>query len=1252
MRKRISSLLKYLASSGFYAYGKSLSENIVQSLKVDVHSQGRFYVVEFSISVNNIVKKHNFIMPSDRIFTFIGKQYVSPLIFIPHKDDWQKGKIDWKKGRYIPAYLLYMIGQLLKYLEKDDTTIALMPTSETFFFKMEFEGDKTFNTTKFPVWYDITHQNSIGKKSYEEMVILPLFSEHDVSTYREYRAVSPSQKGIICPVHTPESKKIGFQVFMARGSKYNKDNFTLSYGKGSTEDMFSTAVLHVPYVNYSDAPRVMMGAKNYRQAVLVKGAEKPIIATGYEEEFLGVNALVVYGLYFGYTIEDGIVVSRSFADKMMVYDTLHIKEVITTGMLKDAFIHSKGKVKPWDVLMKYRSFGKEKVVRFPSFVEGEVIDIRYNPPKEMMIFPQKADSYEQDSVVVEFIIKVKRPLMVGDKLTGRHGNKGVVSKIVEDNEMPHIKINGQWRPAEIILTPLGVISRKNIGALIETSFSIAKKDGGASVPEGAWVDIADDDIEKVRKTLMKLGSDKWGRFPVKLNNKEFYALAGYQYILRLHHHAETKLSVRKEGPRNIWRQPLGGRKHIGGQRLGEMEVWTLMSHGARNTLEYLLSLRDGIAEDVFFYIMKLLGIHISTKKKGKTQWRFMDEQDYKKMVVHVSDVSEIDERLKLFKVKYKEGYYVSSLLHPYLFKKSVIDRRSFEPKPIMTDTFKLTKGYFNVFLDLIFGKTIHSSKGAFTNKDMWEKFNQKDNVRSEKSSKFGIIRRFILGGRLDMSARAVIVPDPTLPIDEIRIPRQIMDKWGEKEGWVLLGRQPSLHKHSIMAFYGKAWDEMAIAINPMICSGFGADFDGDTMWMVFLGDGGHFSREIEKMKLLNNLSLMRNVEPALLLGHDYAWGYFLKHNAIGEDVKKFIAHDNVDFAIKKNELSSVKKLSSDIKKLLVDRENLNGVLESIKKYLNIATYYPPSFTYFMLREGIDFVYTLPLSGARGGRDAVEELVDKVNVSDKDMTLFGVKSSSSFAKGLDTDLFWAVARRGRNSMMDKKLTVASSGGTTREMVYRLSHIVWKDAKKQIEKICHSSCIARIEKYYINNLSDGYPIGVALGQMLGERATQLAMKTFHTGGKAESGSLLMSFLVYVGKRLKKHGKVFQSDDEIIDYFRDYALPFACEKAGCKYKDIRQYIDMENVEDSIAKLDILEDNVKDSIISKYAFVMKLLSSFDPIWTLMGALLLSDRYKLKGLSALAHRPSAVRNIVKDISNGKVEYMEASEILKWLGVV
>ncbi|MBQ2489846.1 MAG: DNA-directed RNA polymerase subunit beta, partial [Bacteroidales bacterium] len=185
----------------------------------------------------------------------------------------------------------------------------------------------------------------------------------------------------------------------------------------------------------------------------------------------------------------------------------------------------------------------------------------------------------------------KRKLKIGDKMAGRHGNKGIVAKIVKEEDMPFME---DGTPVDIVLNPLGVPSRMNIGQIYETILGWAGKRLGLKFATPIFDGATADDVNEY---LSKAGLPENGS--VYLYNGETgerfeqKVTVGYIYMLKLHHLVDDKMHARSIGPYSlITQQPLGGKAQFGGQRFGEMEVWALEAFGASNVLREILTVKS------------------------------------------------------------------------------------------------------------------------------------------------------------------------------------------------------------------------------------------------------------------------------------------------------------------------------------------------------------------------------------------------------------------------------------------------------------------------------------------------------------------------------------------------------------------------------------------------------------------------------------------------------------------------------------
>jgi len=206
---------------------------------------------------------------------------------------------------------------------------------------------------------------------------------------------------------------------------------------------------------------------------------------------------------------------------------------------------------------------------------------------------RKKGEINETGVIKRIYVQVAelRNVRVGDKLSGRHGNKGVVSMILPEEDMPYTE---DGEPIDIILSPLGVPSRMNLGQILEVHLGLAANKLGYQAIVPPFAGATESEIEE---ELVKAGYPKTGKLKL-IDGKTGEAFdrditVGYMYILKLHHQVEDKMHVRSVGPYSlINQQPLGGRAQEGGQRFGEMEVWALEGYGAAHTLQEMLTIKS------------------------------------------------------------------------------------------------------------------------------------------------------------------------------------------------------------------------------------------------------------------------------------------------------------------------------------------------------------------------------------------------------------------------------------------------------------------------------------------------------------------------------------------------------------------------------------------------------------------------------------------------------------------------------------
>ncbi|MFM8814108.1 MAG: DNA-directed RNA polymerase subunit beta [Candidatus Limnocylindrus sp.] len=375
---------------------------------------------------------------------------------------------------------------------------------------------------------------------------------------------------------------------------------------------------------------------NHRPSVEVgdRVAQGQVIAdsmsTDQGELALGQNVVVAYMSWEGYNYEDAIIISERLV-REDVFTSVHIEkhetearetklgpeeitrdianvpEELLASLDEKGVIHVGAAVRPGDILVGKITpkgetevtaeerllraiFGekarevKDSSLRLPHGERGTVVEVRE-------FLREDADLSAGVNQLVRVSVAQKRKISVGDKMAGRHGNKGVVSRILPVEDMPFLP---DGTPVDIILNPLGVPSRMNIGQLLEThlGWALAKQSlkGATPVFDGATE-------EKIIAELEAAGLPADGKIVLRdgKTGKEFDrpVTVGVTYMLKLHHLVEDKIHARSTGPYSlITQQPLGGKAQFGGQRFGEMEVWALQAYGAANILQEILTVKS------------------------------------------------------------------------------------------------------------------------------------------------------------------------------------------------------------------------------------------------------------------------------------------------------------------------------------------------------------------------------------------------------------------------------------------------------------------------------------------------------------------------------------------------------------------------------------------------------------------------------------------------------------------------------------
>jgi DNA-directed RNA polymerase subunit beta len=224
------------------------------------------------------------------------------------------------------------------------------------------------------------------------------------------------------------------------------------------------------------------------------------------------------------------------------------------------------------------------------------IEVLHQVNEERIALLQKGDELPPGVIkMVKAFVAMKRKLQVGDKMAGRHGNKGVISRILPEEDMPYMP---DGTPVEIVLNPLGVPSRMNVGQILETHLGWAGRALGLKFATPVF-DGATEVAIKEQLEAAKLPTSGKTTLHDGMTGEAFEqkVTVGYIYMLKLSHLVDDKIHARSIGPYSlITQQPLGGKAQFGGQRFGEMEVWALEAYGAAYTLQELLTVKSDDVE--------------------------------------------------------------------------------------------------------------------------------------------------------------------------------------------------------------------------------------------------------------------------------------------------------------------------------------------------------------------------------------------------------------------------------------------------------------------------------------------------------------------------------------------------------------------------------------------------------------------------------------------------------------------------------
>ena len=545
-----------------------------------------------------------------------GKHFVRPRVSARRRDEILE--IDAEKVDYMdvsPRMMVSVATACIPFLENDDCNRALM-----------------------------------GSNMQRQAVPLMVTQQPIVATGMEYKAATDSGTAVLAK-NDGIVEKVDADHVEVRNAQGAVDNYSLVKFARSNA---GTCI--------NQRPIVEVGETVTAGQVLADG---PAMRNG--EISLGKNALIGFMTWEGYNYEDAVLLNEKIV-REDVYTSIHIEEYetesrdtklgpeeitrdipnVSEDALKDlderGIIRIGAEVKSGDILVGkvtpkgeteltaeerlLRAIFGEKArevrdtsLRVPHGAYGIIVDVK-------VFTPENSDELQPGvREVVRCYIAQKRKISVGDKMAGRHGNKGVVSRILPQEDMPYLP---DGTPLDIVLNPLGVPSRMNIGQVLEVNLGYAAKACGIKVMTPVFDSARENDIGDTFDTaremwhgenapayptkLPKIMGEKGhiidfskieldrdgkttvydGRTGEKFDNR---VTVGYMYYLKLHHLVDDKIHARSTGPYSlVTQQPLGGKAQFGGQRFGEMEVWALEAYGAAYTLQEILTVKSDDVE--------------------------------------------------------------------------------------------------------------------------------------------------------------------------------------------------------------------------------------------------------------------------------------------------------------------------------------------------------------------------------------------------------------------------------------------------------------------------------------------------------------------------------------------------------------------------------------------------------------------------------------------------------------------------------
>ena len=494
-------------------------------------------------------------------------------------------------------------------------TVELLPANRVDFMDISPKQVVSIATAMIPfLENDDANRALMGSNMQRQAVPLVRREAPIIGTGCEYRAAKDSG-AVVVAKHSGIAERVTADEIVIRREDGNKDKYKLLKFKRSNS---GTCVNQTPIINKND--------------VIEAGdviADGP--ATDLGEVALGRNCLIAFMTWEGYNYEDAVLINERLVKEDRL-STIHIEEyeceardtklgpeeitrdipnvsenaiknldergIIRIGAEVDSGDILVGKVTPkgeTELTAEERLlraiFGekarevRDTSLKVPHGESGIIVDVK--------VFTRENGDDLSPGVneLVRCYIAKKRKIKVGDKMAGRHGNKGVISRVLPEEDMPFME---DGTPMDIVLNPQGIPSRMNIGQVLEMHLGLAAKKLGWHVATSVFDGAHEEDIQEALELAGYPRDGKLtlydGRTGESFDNR---ITVGYMYYLKLHHLVDDKLHARSTGPYSlVTQQPLGGKAQFGGQRFGEMEVWALEAYGAAHILQEILTVKS------------------------------------------------------------------------------------------------------------------------------------------------------------------------------------------------------------------------------------------------------------------------------------------------------------------------------------------------------------------------------------------------------------------------------------------------------------------------------------------------------------------------------------------------------------------------------------------------------------------------------------------------------------------------------------